>query len=76
MLAGPKEKQRSIELLNRLKIHPDIKEIPRNFQELNISAKIKPRSLKIFAFGVHMKSLTVTSNEGFVRSAKMQVSVL
>lgn len=62
----------------RLKVLPDVtldeQENLAGLAKLSINGKIKPRSFQIFAFGMHHKALTVTSNEGFVRSAKMQVS--
>lgn len=39
---------------------------------LKFGGKIKTRSLLIFAFGIVHRALTVTANEGFIRSARMQ----
>ena len=76
MLGGPKEKQRAEELTKRIEILPDVTAIPDELASIKYSGKINERSLLIFAFGMHMKAVTVTSNKAFVRSAKMQVSIL
>lgn len=73
LLGGPSEKQRAKELASRLDICEDVLEIPTELSALSFCGKIKERSLKIFAFGIIRKAVTVTSNEGFIRSAKMQV---
>lgn len=78
-MGGQNEKIRTEKFLTKLKVLPDvtddeIDELPQ-FTKLTINGKIKPRSFQIFAFGVHHKAMTVTSNEGFVRAAKMQVGV-
>ncbi|CAH2014290.1 unnamed protein product [Acanthoscelides obtectus] len=39
---------------------------------LDIGGKIKQRSLTIFTFGDRIQAVTVTANDGFVRSAKQQ----
>lgn len=75
LLGGPLEKQRAAELTSRLEICQDVPEIPPELSALSFCGKIKERSLKIFAFGIMNKAVTVTSNEGFIRSAKMQVSL-
>lgn len=71
LLAGPNETARAEELKKRLTILPDV-ENPENIIKLDLSAQIKERSRKIFAFGVFHEAVTVTSNHGFKRSAKMQ----
>lgn len=76
LLGGPNEKHRAKELTDRLEICEDVSEIPLELSALSFCGKIKERSLKIFAFGITRKAVTVTSNEGFIRSAKMQVSFL
>lgn len=65
--------QRAKELIENIEILPDVDEIPVELAVIKFGGKIKPRSLKIFAFGMIMKSVTVTSNKAFIRSAKMQV---
>lgn len=77
MLGGPTEKERANEFLKKITVLPDIKEseTPEEFHCIKIGGRIKPRSFQIFAFGVYHKALTVTSNEGFVRSMKMQVRI-
>ncbi|XP_037937033.1 UPF0415 protein C7orf25 [Teleopsis dalmanni] len=72
LIAGPVELQRATELMKRVEILPDITEIPEELATLKLSGQINQRSLKIFAFGINMKALTVTSNKAFIRSAKMQ----
>lgn len=74
LLAGPLEKQRAEELSQRIEILPDVTFIPDEIATIKYSGKINERSLLIFAFGMHMKAVTVTSNKAFIRSAKMQVS--
>lgn len=75
-LGGRNEKLRSEHFIRRLKVLPDLTpdeliQLP-NVSKLTINGKIKPRSFQIFAFGMHHKAMTVSSNEGFVRAAKMQ----
>lgn len=43
-------------------------------KNLPIGGKIRQRSLTIFMFGDRIQAITVTSNDGFVRAAKQQVS--
>lgn len=62
---------RGNELLSRLEILPDV-ENPEQLLNLTKSAQVKQRSLLIFAFGKQNRAMTVTSNMGFIRSAKMQ----
>jgi Protein of unknown function (DUF1308)/Family of unknown function (DUF5614) len=71
LLAGPKEKQRAEELKERLTILPDIDE-PERVINLELSAQIKERARKIFAFGIFHKAISISSNAGFCRSAKMK----
>lgn len=71
LLAGPKEMIRAEEFKKRLNILPDI-ENPEQIINLELSAQIKERSRKIFAFGIFHRAVTVTSNNGFKRSAKMK----
>ncbi|XP_055390344.1 UPF0415 protein C7orf25 homolog [Condylostylus longicornis] len=72
ILAGPAEKERAKALINRVEVNPDLVQIPEELRSLQICGKIKPRSLQIFAFGFFNKIITVTSNEGFIRSVKMK----
>lgn len=72
MLGGVQEKLRATEFMKTIEILPDV-DTPEELTRLNISSKIRPRSLTIFSFGIFHKALTVTANEGFIRSAKMQV---
>ncbi|XP_004529716.1 UPF0415 protein C7orf25 homolog [Ceratitis capitata] len=72
LLAGPLEHQRAKELMQRVEVLPDVVEVPEELSVIKFSGKINQRSLKIFAFGMHMKAVTVTSNKAFIRSAKMQ----
>lgn len=72
MLGGPNEKQRAAEFMKSITVLPDV-EVPDELTRLSIGGKIKPRSLTIFSFGIVHKALTVTANEGFIRSARMQV---
>jgi hypothetical protein len=72
-IAGPNEKRRVDELMTKIEILPDVDNIPDCLQHIQLGGKIKMRSLKIFAFGIAHKAITVTSNDGFIRAAKMQV---
>lgn len=74
LLGGPEEKRRAEELTKRVEILPDVTSIPPEISSIKFSGKINERSLLIFAFGMDMKAVTVTSNKAFIRSAKMQVS--
>lgn len=58
----------------KVEVMPDVEEIPAELAEIKFSGKVNQRSVKIFAFGMQMRAVTVTSNKAFVRSAKMQVS--
>jgi hypothetical protein len=71
LLAGPKEKIRAEDLKDRITILPDI-DNPQDIINVDLSSQIKERSRKIFAFGIFHKAITVTSNAGFGRSAKMK----
>lgn len=72
VIGGPKETLRAKELLNKVQIVNDIP-TGRIMEKLNLGGKIKDRSRLVFATGEHMKSITVSANEGFVRAARMQV---
>ncbi|KAJ8680265.1 hypothetical protein QAD02_016052 [Eretmocerus hayati] len=69
-IGGPTEKQRTSELMNRVKIVDDIPE--GRIMSLGLGGKIKERSRLVFASGENLKSITVSANEGFVRAARMQ----
>lgn len=75
MLGGSNEKQRAAAFMERVTVMPDVP-IPDELQKLNIGGKIKARSLTIFSFGIVNKAITVTANEGFIRSARMQVGII
>ena len=71
-LGGCGERQRAEEFTKRIEVLPD-SELPEDMQHrLQIGGKIKPRSLAIFSFGICQKALTVTANEAFIRSSRMQ----
>lgn len=72
LLAGPQEHKRAAELMQTVEVLPDVSTVPDELAVIKFSGKINQRSLKIFAFGMQMKAVTVTSNKAFVRSAKMQ----
>nr|XP_036224889.1 UPF0415 protein C7orf25 homolog isoform X1 [Bactrocera oleae] len=72
LLAGPQEHKRAAELMQIVEVLPDVTTVPDELAVIKFSGKINQRSLKIFAFGMQMKAVTVTSNKAFVRSAKMQ----
>ncbi|XP_035894477.1 UPF0415 protein C7orf25 homolog [Anopheles stephensi] len=74
ILGGEQEKVRAKELFNRIHVLPDVplEQAPKELQSLKLGGKIRPRSLQVFAFGLYHRAVTVTSNEGFTRAAKMQ----
>ncbi|XP_058059058.1 UPF0415 protein C7orf25 homolog [Anopheles bellator] len=74
ILGGEQEKVRARELFTRIQILPDVplEQAPKELQSLKLGGKIRPRSLQVFAFGLYHRAVTVTSNEGFTRAAKMQ----
>lgn len=76
VLGGPSERKLAEELMKRVTVYPDVETIPPEFSNIRFTAKVNERSLKIFSFGMDRKIFTVTSNKAFVRSAKMQVSVI
>ncbi|CAO1347720.1 unnamed protein product [Diamesa serratosioi] len=71
LLGGISEKQRADDLLNRVELLPDVKN-PEHIITIDLSAQIKERSRKIFAFGINHKAITISSNYGFSRAAKMK----
>ncbi|XP_055615477.1 UPF0415 protein C7orf25 homolog [Toxorhynchites rutilus septentrionalis] len=71
ILGGVKEKVRAEELFSRVTVLPDVP-LPEEMRHIRVGGKIKPRSLQVFAFGLIHEAITVTSNEGFVRAARMQ----
>lgn len=71
LLAGPNEKKRAEEFIARLEIFPDV-EHPEDIINLELSSQIKERSRKIFAFGIFHEAITVSSNSGFKRAARMK----
>lgn len=77
-LGGPNETERAHRLIQRLRVLPDLTcgemNIVNENLKLNISGQVKLRSLKVFQFGICHKAMTVTSNHGFLRSARMQVN--
>lgn len=74
LLGGPGEQQRAKAFMDTVHVRPDVEEPPADLERLTFGGKIKTRSLKIFSFGIVHRAMTVTANEGFIRSAKMQVS--
>lgn len=74
-LGGPQEKERAKIFMELISILPDTEETPDELCDVSITAQVKERSLKIFSFGIIHKAITVSSNEGFYRSVKMQGGV-
>lgn len=72
LLGGPRERERTQKFLERVDVLRDVEEVAEDLAELKVGGRIKPRSLKIFAFGLAHRAVTVTSNEGFIRAARMQ----
>lgn len=75
LLGGPQERIRAKAFMDAVKVRPDVDQPPPDLERLSFGGKIKTRSLKIFSFGIVHQAMTVTANEGFIRSAKMQVRV-
>lgn len=73
LLGGTQERIRAKAFMERVKVRPDVDQPPPDLERLTFGGKIKTRSLKIFSFGIVHQAMTVTANEGFIRSAKMQV---
>lgn len=73
LLGGPQERVRAKSFMEMVKVRPDVDQPPADLERLTFGGKIKTRSLKIFSFGIVHQAMTVTANEGFIRSAKMQV---
>lgn len=73
LLGGPQERIRAKAFMDLVKVRPDVDKPPADLERLTFGGKIKTRSLKIFSFGIVHQAMTVTANEGFIRSAKMQV---
>lgn len=74
LLGGPQERIRAKAFMETVKVRSDVDQPPPDLERLTFGGKIKTRSLKIFSFGIVHRAMTVTANEGFIRSAKMQVS--
>lgn len=70
LLGGQNEKQRAQEFKKRIEIFPDV-EFPEEIINIELSSHIKERSRRIFAFGIYHEAITVSSNRGFIRAAKM-----
>lgn len=72
ILAGPKELDRSNELLNRIQIVDD--QMSCRVSNLKLKGKINNRSKIIFGTGDYHQWPTITANKGFIRSANQQVN--
>ncbi|XP_044736172.1 UPF0415 protein C7orf25 homolog [Chrysoperla carnea] len=72
-VGGETEKCRAKELIDRLCVlSSDVVETAIEKHDIKLGGKIKKRSLLVFEFGNQIQSVTVTANEGFVRSVKQQ----
>jgi hypothetical protein len=71
-LGGPGEVSRANELLACVTVVPSMVS-PRTEHRLKLGGKIKQRSLAVFSTGDALSAVTVSANEGFIRSAKCQV---
>ncbi|XP_077998909.1 UPF0415 protein C7orf25 homolog isoform X2 [Glandiceps talaboti] len=69
-IGGKNEKQRAVELLDRITIVPD--QVSQRASELSESGRIKPRSKIIFGTGDRIQAITVTANTAFTRAAADQ----
>lgn len=74
VIGGQNETKRAKELMERVQVVPDVT-TGRIFDKLEIGGKIKERSRRVFATSESLKSITVSANEGFVRAARMKVSL-
>jgi hypothetical protein len=72
LLGGPNEKRRAEEFKSRCEIIPDNDINTQEVINVELSAQVKERARKIFAFGIVHKAITVSSNCGFVRAARMK----
>ncbi|CAK1545915.1 unnamed protein product [Leptosia nina] len=73
-LGGPHEKQRTMQLKEKLTIYDDNYGGPDDFprQTLKVRGNVRLRSKTVFNFGHRIKALTVSANVGFVRAAMQQ----
>lgn len=71
-MGGPGEKERTGELVKRLRIVADSND--GRLAKLQLTSNIKPRSRLIFCTADHLGIVIVTANTGFVRSAASQVN--
>jgi len=69
-LGGEGERERGLQFIQRIKVVPDSHSVKT--EGLQMSGKIKDRSLCIFATGDNLRVLTVTANTGFIRAAAGQ----
>ncbi|KAG5674079.1 hypothetical protein PVAND_004066 [Polypedilum vanderplanki] len=76
LLAGPNEKRRAEEFKKCLVIYSDSDIDSEKVLNIKLTSQIKERSRKIFAFGIVHKAITVTSNVGFIRAARMKNFVI
>jgi hypothetical protein len=76
LLGGPNEKKRAEDIKSRCEIFPDAEIDPQEVLNIELTSQIKERSRKIFAFGIINQAITVSSNCGFVRAAKMKNLVI
>lgn len=70
-MGGPGEKERTAELVKRLRVVDD--SIDGRVGKLQLTSNIKPRSRLIFSTADQLGIVIVTANTGFVRSAASQV---
>ena len=70
-ISGPQERQRSLDLIQRLRIVPDSPS--ETVLRLKLTSSCKPRSRVIFGTADNLRLAVVTANTGFIRSAASQV---
>ncbi|GFO46339.1 upf0415 protein c7orf25 homolog [Plakobranchus ocellatus] len=70
ILGGPREKERALTLLARVKVVPD--QPSERAMELECHGRVKKRSKIVFGTGDSLHAITITSNMGFVRAAQGQ----
>lgn len=73
-MAGDEETRRAQNLINSIQVVPNTP--TAKAMALEKRGKIKTRSINIFGTGDSLGAMTVTANNGFIRSAQSQVRII